>query len=58
MSADGVDLPTPSQSGIQKSLVTEGKRIEKSMKNNLKKPQSALHFDGKKMKGKAILILS
>ena len=32
LSTDGVDLPTPSQSGIQKSLVKEGKRIKESMK--------------------------
>ena len=56
MSADGVDLPTLSQSGIKKSLVKEGKRIEESMKNNLKKSQWVLHFDGKKIKGKEIVV--
>ena len=58
MSADGVDLPTPSQSGIQKSLAKEGKRIEESMKNNLKKSQRVLHFDGKKSKVKKLWFLS
>ena len=58
MSADGVDLPTPSQSGIQNSLVKEEKRIEESMKNNLKKSQWALDFDGKKSKLKKLWFLS
>ena len=56
MSADGVDLLTPSQYGIQKTLVKEGKRIEESMKNNLKKSQWVLHFDSKKIKGKDIVV--
>ena len=47
---------SPSQSGIRKSLIKEGKRIEESMKNNLKKSQWALDFDGKKIKGKEIVV--
>ena len=56
MSADGFGLPTPSQSGIEKSLVKEGKRIEESMKNNLKKSQRPFYFHGKKIKGKEIVV--
>ena len=47
MSEEGVKVPTPSQSGIHKSLYKEAKKYKEILIKELRKENWSLHFDGK-----------
>ena len=57
LSNDGIDLPTPSQSGIYRACLKESENMKCRMKETLNKEEWALHFDGKSMKGKERQVL-
>ena len=52
LSDDGIDLPTPSQSGVYKACYREAERMKNSLQANLKADAWVLHFDGKALDGK------
>ena len=50
LALDSVNLPTPSQAAIYKSLFNEASKLKKDMIKNLSTKQCSLHFDGKCIK--------
>jgi hypothetical protein len=52
LSHSGIQLPTPSQSGVYKASFREAEQMKLRMKETLKTEEWALHFDGKHLHGK------
>ena len=52
LSQQGIDIPTPSQSAIYKSIFKEAGKLKKEMIQQLKMEQWSLHFDGKRIDDK------
>ena len=46
---DGVNIPTPSQAGVYKSVFKEASKLKKERMKNLNTEQWSLHFDGKRL---------
>ena len=46
---DGVNIPTPSQAGVYKSVFKEASKLKKEMTKHLNTEQWSLHFDGKRL---------
>jgi hypothetical protein len=52
LSSEGVELPTPSQSGVWRRVIKQGKLMKERIKKVLSEEKDyCLHFDGKKMNG-------
>ncbi len=49
---EGMELPTPSQSGIWRRLQKEAEKRKKEIMSYLAKEDFCLHFDGKRLQGK------
>jgi hypothetical protein len=49
LALDGVNIPTPSQAGVYKSVFKEASKLKKEMMKNLNTEQWSLHFDGKRL---------
>ena len=49
---DGINLATPSQSGIYKAVYREAEKVKLNLKENLKNESWCLHFDGKILNNK------
>ena len=47
LSHDGIDIPTPSQAAIYKSIYKEASKLKEEMIETLQMEQWSLHFDGK-----------
>ena len=48
LSHDGIDIPTPSQAAIYKSVYKEASKLKKEMIETVQMEQWSLHFDGQK----------
>ena len=48
LALDGVNIPTPNQAGVYKSVFKEVSKLKKEMMKNLNTEQWSLHFDGKR----------
>ena len=46
---DGVNIPTPNQAGVYKSVFKEASKLKKEMMKNFNTEQWILHFDGKRL---------
>lgn len=51
LSAEGLDVPVPSQSGIWRRVMREGEQMTDKIRNFLGKNEFCLHFDGKRLDG-------
>jgi hypothetical protein len=49
LSQDGIDIQTPSQSGIFRSTIKEAVKLKEEMKKTLHLESWSLHFDGKRV---------
>ena len=54
LSKEGLELTTPSQSGIYKATMVKAEQVEEKMKNTLKTENWVLNFDVKKIGKKKI----
>ena len=52
LSADGILLPTPSQSGIYKAIYRDARKLKLHFQETLQNEQWSLHFDGKVINNK------
>ena len=52
LSQDGIDVETPSQSGIYRSIIKEAVKLTEEMKKTLQLENWSLHFDGKRIDGR------
>ncbi len=57
LSNDGIEVPTPSQSGIYKGMVKEADGMKEKIKSVIQEEVWALHFDGKKIEGREIRVV-
>lgn len=53
----GIDIPTPSQSGVYKASIKASERMEEKYMAKLKEEHWCLHFDGKKYGKKEVQVL-
>jgi len=49
LSQDGIDVETPSQSGIYRATIKEAIKLKEEMKKTLQLENWSLHFDGKRV---------
>ena len=57
LSQCGIDVGTPSQSGIYRSTIKEAKKLKEEMKRTLNLENWSLHFDGKRIDGQEYQVL-
>jgi len=57
LAEEGVNVPTPSQSGIWRRVIEDAKAVKKKLKEIISKEEFCLHFDGKRIDSKEFQVV-